>query len=127
MADLITTTTLVLMYFITPPAKPSGQPKEVQEAKAVWSLQSTAHIETQDSTHCVLYAKKLLAAVRPVNTMTLRAYCLCPNGDGDKNCYAPPTGKQISEAQGSSTPTIQTIGPNTDLPKQAPFGGGATK
>lgn len=72
MADPIITTTLVLMYFITPPAKPSGQSKEVQESKAVWTLQSTDHIETQDSTHCVLYAKKLLAAVRPVNTMTLR-------------------------------------------------------
>ena len=49
MADPLTTT-LVLMYFITPPAKtPPGESKEIRESKAVWTLQSTDHIETEDS------------------------------------------------------------------------------
>src|SRR6516165_10263051 len=121
MADLLTTT-LVLMYFVTPPAKiPLGEPKAVQESNAVWMLQSTSHIETPDSTTCFIYAKKLFAAINPVNTMTLRAYCLCPHGDGDKKCYAP-TNAQITELRGGTgpAPTIQGIGPDTPLPKPPP-------
>lgn len=126
MADPLTTT-LVLMYFITAPAKTQpGESKEIRESKAVWTLQSTDHVETEDSTHCVLYAKKLLAAVRPVNTLTLRAYCLCPNGDGDKNCYSPTLDKQIAAAGAAPpTPTIQSIGPNTPLPSPPPAPGPA--
>lgn len=120
MADPLTTT-LVLMYFITSPAKiPPGQSKEVQESKAAWTLQSTDHIETKDSKTCFLYAKQLFATVRPVNTLTLRPYCLCPDGDGDKLCYAPITDKKIAETRGPPTPTIQAIGPNTPLPKEPP-------
>lgn len=122
MADPLTTTTLVLMYFITQPTKiPMDESKEVQESKAVWTLQSTDHIETPDPRTCVLYAKKLLAAVNPVNTLTLRAFCLCPNGDGVKQCYAPPiTDKLIAETKDSLTPTIQGIGPDTPLPAAPP-------
>jgi hypothetical protein len=120
MADPLTTT-LILMYFITAPAKiPPGEKKEDQESKAVWTLQSTDHVETQDSRTCVLYAKKLFAAVRPVKTMTLRAYCLCPNGDGDSLCYAPPLDAAIAATQGPPAPTIQAIGPNTPLPEPPP-------
>jgi hypothetical protein len=40
------TTTLILMYFITPPAKiPKGETKVIQESKVAWTLQSTDHIE----------------------------------------------------------------------------------
>jgi len=120
MADPFTTT-LVLMYFITPPAKiPPGQSKVDQEAKAAWTLQSADHIDTPNSTACVLYAKKLLAAVNPVNTLTLRAYCLCPNGDGDKKCYAPILDPQIAEAREPTSPAIQAIGPTTPLPVEPP-------
>src|SRR5436309_14116114 len=56
MADPLTTT-LVLMYFVTPPAKLlPGETKEIFEARVPWTLQSTDHIETQDSIHCVTYA-----------------------------------------------------------------------
>jgi hypothetical protein len=119
MADVFTTT-LVLMYFITPPANHKGEPKETQEAKAAWTLQSADHIETPDSTACVLYARKLLAAVNPVNTLTLRAYCLCPNGDGDKKCYAPVLDKNILATSVETKPAIQAIGPNTLLPEAPP-------
>jgi len=64
MADFITTTTLVLMYFVTPPSKiPPGESKVDQESKVVWTLQSTDHIVTPDSAACVQYAVKLFAAV----------------------------------------------------------------
>jgi hypothetical protein len=128
MADPFTTT-LVLMYFITPPAKiPTGEIKEIQEAKAAWTLQSTSHIETPNSTACVMYAQKLMAAVNPVNTLTLRAYCLCPNGDGDKKCYAPPPiGPLANAARVSTTPAIQAIGPKTSLPEPPPLKGPATE
>lgn len=117
------TTTLVLMYFITPPAKiPTGESKEIQESKAAWTLQSTDHIQTKDSTTCVLFAQKLLAAIQQVNTLTLRAYCLCPSGDGDKNCYAPDYNPAIASTREPMKPTIQAIGPNTRLPKAAPSG-----
>ena len=122
MADPLTTT-LVLMYFITPPAKiPPGQSKVDQEAKAAWTLQSADHIDTPDSTACVLYAKKLLVAVNPVNTLTLRAYCLCPNGDGDKKCYAPAVSKLIAgQVREPTSPAIQAIGPTTAMPVEPPI------
>src|SRR6267142_2120173 len=111
MADPLTTT-LVLMYFVTPPAKlQPHEDKATFEARVPWTLQSSDHIETQDSIHCVTYAVKLLAALDPVNTVTLRAYCLCPNGDGDKNCYAPTTDKLIAAVGQTPQPTIQAIGP----------------
>jgi hypothetical protein len=121
MADPLTTT-LVVMYFVTPPAKLlPHEEKETFEARVPWTLQSTDHIETEDSVHCVVYAKKLMIAVRPVNTVTLRAYCLCPNGDGDKNCYAPTAEKHISAVGGPAPqPTIQAIGPNTPIPSAPP-------
>lgn len=120
MADALTTT-LVLMYFVTPPAKLlPHEDKATFEARVPWTLQSSDHIETEDSVHCVTYALKLLAALDPVNTVTLRAYCLCPNGDGDKNCYAPTKDKQIAATGQTPQQTIQAIGPTTKLPKAPP-------
>jgi hypothetical protein len=121
MADPITTTTLVLMYFITPlpPTKPPKVPKEEWEAQVVWTLQSTDHIVTPDERTCFLYAQQLLATVAPVKTMTLRPYCLCPYGDGEKECYAPSTDAQIKSGNRGKplVPTLKAIGPKTKLPK----------
>src|SRR5262245_34293175 len=120
MADPLTTATLVLMYFVTPPQKvPPNMSKEDWEAKAVWTLQSTDHIEMADSTTCVAYAVKLLAAVDPVRTMTLRPYCLCP-GDGDKLCYAPADKRIAADTLVTPKPTIQSIGRKTKLPEPPP-------
>lgn len=119
MADPLTTTTLVLMYFITPPAEiPKGQSKIIQESKAVWTLQSADHIDTPDAPTCITYAQKLMAAIDKVNTLTLRAYCLCPKGDGKEGCFGPDAKTLTLGAPG--VPTLKAIGPKTPAMNVAP-------
>ena len=120
MADPITTT-LVVMYFVTAPTKLSSQmPKEKWEPKVAWTLQSTNSIETPDAATCVSYARQLFSVVREVDTMTVRTYCLCPDGDGKSNCYSEPKDKTVMTNRPPRQPTIQRIGPTTPLPKIAP-------
>lgn len=120
MADPITTT-LVIMYFVTAPTKLAAQmPKEKWEPKVAWTLQSTNTIETVDAKTCISYARQLFSVVREVDTMTVRAYCLCPDGDGKSNCYSEPEDKSPMAVVRSRLPTIQRIGPATPPPKPAP-------
>lgn len=121
MADPIATT-LVIMYFVTAPTKLSSQmPKEKWEPKVAWTLQSTNTIETADAKTCISYARQLFSVVREVDTMTVRAYCLCPDGDGKSNCYSEPDGKSPTAVRGPRVPTVQRIGPATPPPKPAPI------
>jgi len=125
-------TTLLLLYFITSPAHiPPGESKKIQEINANWTLQATSQITTQDPVMCASIAKLMMAEFDPVNTMTVRAYCLCPLGNGSDLCFnekefqatvqdfvqrkrrGPPPG-----------PAVQRIGPQTKIPVVIPESGG---
>ena len=118
--------TLVLMYFTATPAKMADpNDKYKREATAVWTLQSTEQIETPNSAVCVSYAVKMLKTVKPVNNLTIRAYCLCPYYDeADKNCYHPTTSKMpaatFTERSGKFRTDIRPIGPDTPDPPLPP-------
>jgi hypothetical protein len=106
-------TTLLLLFFITPPA---NGPKA--ESTSLWTLQSTSQLQTDTPEMCVKIAKDMIAEVKPVKTLTVRAYCLCPAGNGSDNCF---NEEEASERMLSPNPadkpraTIQRIGPNTVL------------
>lgn len=126
-------TTLLLLYFITTPGHIApGESKTVQEINANWTLQATSQITTQDPVMCATIAKQMMTEFDPVNTMTVRAYCLCPHGNGSNLCFneeqfqariqdfnarrGPPPG-----------PAVQRIGPQTRIPVPVPSPGGATQ
>jgi hypothetical protein len=71
---------LLLLYFITPPA-----PGKKDETKRVWTLQSTVQMELENSDACHRIGNRMIEYAEPVATLTVRAYCICQNGDG-KTC-----------------------------------------
>jgi hypothetical protein len=132
-------TTLLLLYFITPAANvPASETKDTQEMKVVWTFQSSSQIELPDPDTCTSTALQMMAEIKPVRTMTVRAYCLCPHGiedRGNKECFneqqvqARITQKKegvIKEEAIVSRPIVLPIGPSTPDPF-APKGGGAKK
>jgi hypothetical protein len=64
---------LLVMYFVTPPA-----PGPKNEKERVWTLQSTSQTAFNDIELCRVMGKSIINAVKPVHTLTVRAYCLCP-------------------------------------------------
>lgn len=129
-------TTLLLLYFITPAVNiPSGENKDAQEKKDIWSFQSSSEIQLPDPDTCTSTALQMMAEIKPVRTMTVRAYCLCPHGmenRGNKECFneeavqARIAQQKKGEIQTVSRPIVLPIGPKTPDPF-APKGGGATK
>ncbi|MDA9420614.1 hypothetical protein XH97_00125 [Bradyrhizobium sp. CCBAU 53380] len=80
-------TTLVIMYFVTAPVNvPTGQPKDIQEQNANWTLQTTSQIQTEDPKSCLSIGIKMTKEFLPVNTSTIRVYCICPVGSEEKVC-----------------------------------------
>jgi hypothetical protein len=74
-------TTLLLLYFTTPAANvPVSETKEMQEKKAIWTFQSSSQISLPDVDICTSTALQMMDEIKPVRTMTVRAYCLCPHG-----------------------------------------------
>ncbi len=81
MADL--PTTLLILYFVgQPPLDPKGLSKADLETKVNWTLQSTSQIETKSPEACRAIGNQLIARMDKVNTMTVRAYCLCADASG---------------------------------------------
>jgi hypothetical protein len=76
-------TTLLILYFVgQPPADPKGISKGELETKINWMLQSTSQIETRSPEACRAIGNQLIERMDKVNTMTVRAYCLCADGSG---------------------------------------------
>jgi hypothetical protein len=106
-------TTLLLLFFVTPPA---NGPKN--ETTSFWTLQSTSQFQTQDPDMCTKLAYDMMNEVKPVKTLTVRAYCLCPTGNGTDECFneekaiASLTSKDAAKR---SQPTVLRIGPQTPL------------
>ena len=96
--------TLLLLYFIAPP---TNAPKS--EAKTVWTLQSTSQIQFPTPAACRTIGKGMIAEIKPVATMTVRAYCLCAQGYG-KVCVGSDQFQSFTDKK--PTPTIESLGPN---------------
>jgi hypothetical protein len=80
-------TTLVIMYFATTPVHvPPGEPKDIQEQNANWTLQTTSQIQTEDPDSCLSIGIKMTKEFLPVNTSTIRVYCICPKGSEAEVC-----------------------------------------
>ncbi|RJF74357.1 hypothetical protein [Rhodopseudomonas palustris] len=76
-------TTLLILYFVgQPPMDPKNIPKAELETKINWTLQSTSQIETRSPEACRAIGNQLIERMDKVNTMTVRAYCLCADGSG---------------------------------------------
>jgi hypothetical protein len=129
-------TTLVILYFITPPAAiPPGELKKDQEINATWTLQATSQITTQDPVMCASLAKLMIAEFDPVNTVAVRTYCLCPRGNGSNLCFNEDEFQKslqgfLEKRKGPPPgPAVQRIGPQTRIPSPypSPNPGGATK
>jgi hypothetical protein len=89
------TTTLLILYFVTPAVNvPKGETKVDFEKKAVWTLQSTSQVTLENSALCADMGTKLINQFNKVYTITVRAYCLCPKGDGNKVCFNNDTGAE---------------------------------
>ena len=97
-------TTLLLLYFIAPP---TNAPKS--EAKTVWTLQSTSQIQFPTPAACRTIGKGMIAEIKPVVTMTVRAYCLCADGNG-KVCVGADELKALTAE--AKKPTIEPLGPD---------------
>jgi hypothetical protein len=115
MADPISTafqTTLLILYFVTPAVNvPNGESKKVFETKAVWTLQSQSQITLENSTVCSQMGTKLINQFAKVYTITVRAYCLCPHGDGSKACFNNQPEIDAHAAPGQGQATIIPLGP----------------
>jgi hypothetical protein len=104
------TTTLLILYFVgTPPSDPAGIPKPEQEKKINWTLQSTSQIETPSPEACFAIGNQIITKIDKVNTMTVRAYCLCADGDG-KICKDAEGSNIMSLNPRERTPTVEAIG-----------------
>jgi hypothetical protein len=91
---------LLLLYFITPAA-----PGPKMESKRVWTLQSTSQMEMENSDACHRIGRDMMAYIKPVANLTVRAYCLCQNGDG-KIC--PSDTEKLAPAV--PVPTVEPLG-----------------
>jgi hypothetical protein len=119
MADPLSTafqTTLLILYFVTPAVNvPGGEGKKVFETKTIWTLQSTSQISLEDSDTCHKMGTKLINQFKHVYTITVRAYCLCPHGDGNKVCFNNQNGLDEFKSHAThgqeSGPTIMLLGP----------------
>jgi hypothetical protein len=127
-------TTLVIMYFVTTPVHiPPGEPKNVQEQNANWTLQTTSQIETEDPDSCLSIGIKMAKEFEVVNTSTIRLYCICPKGatalvclNREEKIAAAEREKKMlkkdepnfvePEEVKTRAPTLLRIGPNTPDP-----------
>jgi hypothetical protein len=116
-------TTLLLLYFVTPAANvPASETKDMQEKKDLWTFQSASQIELPDPDTCTSTALQMMAEIKPVRTMTVRAYCLCPRGKedrGNKECFNEQqfqAHKAENEGGITSRPIVLPIGPLTPDP-----------
>jgi hypothetical protein len=117
-------TTLLIMYFATPAEtmhlKPGDKPK--YETTKVWTLQSTNQIPTENPNMCVAVGTNLIHEFDLVSTVTVRAYCLCPeNVTNDDACFKQREQESKAITRKGLVPvtppaTILRLGPSTTLP-----------
>ena len=107
--ESILPTTLLLLFFVTAPANvPKDLPKPALEAQSVWVLQSTARIDLKSPQACKDIGTAMLEDIRPVTTMTVRAYCICENGNG-KQCPNDTLHSIMSMSQGQDMRALNKV------------------
>lgn len=106
-------TTLLLLYFVSPPV---NGPKN--EAKRIWTLQSTSQIQTPTPKACVVIGNQMIEEILPVSTMTVRAYCLCAHGDGNACVQSQDLQPFARAPNAEPRPTVQRLGPKTVVPSR---------
>jgi hypothetical protein len=116
------TTTLLILYFVgTPPSDPAGKSKPEQEKKINWTLQSTSQIETPSPEACFAIGNQIIAKIDKVNTMTVRAYCLCADGTG-KICADAEGASRADKALADRVPTVEAVGREPRVKSKPPPG-----
>jgi hypothetical protein len=116
-------TTLLLLYFVTPPAElKKGETKSQFEARSVWTLQSTVRLDFNSPDACKKIGTKMIEEIEPVTTLTVRAYCICENGDGKNKCPDDTWHTLAKEGQKTEDtfPTLERLGkskPSQPLPR----------
>lgn len=113
-------TTLLLLYFVAPPSDvPKGESKTILETKALWTLQSTVRIDFKTPDACKKIGTKMIQEVEPVATLTVRAYCICENGNGNKcpddtwNSFA-----TLGQKTEGTRPTVEALGKPSPPPSR---------
>jgi hypothetical protein len=113
-------TTLLLLYFVAPPADyPKGETKTEHESKSLWTLQSTARIDFKTPDACKKIGTKMIEELEFVSTLTVRAYCICENGDGNK-CPSDTWNTFMSSGQKTENtqPTMEPLGKPAPPPRR---------
>src|SRR5262249_5214965 len=113
-------TTLLVLYFVSPAqnVKAPFVKKDLESSK-VWSLQATSQIPTENPNMCAAMGIKLIHEFDDVSTVTVRAYCMCPEKVIKNDiCYnrIEAERKLLSLAPGAKTGTIIRLGPDTVVP-----------
>jgi hypothetical protein len=106
-------TTLLLLYFITPPAEiKKHETKSHFEARSVWTLQSTVRLDFNSPDACKKIGWKMIDEVEPVTTLTVRAYCICENGNGEDKCPDDTWHNIMEKGQKieNTFPTVESLG-----------------
>jgi hypothetical protein len=111
-------TTLLLLYFVgQPPSDPGGISKAELETKINWTLQSTSQIETRSPEACRTIGNQLIERIDKVNTMTVRAYCLCADSAGTSCKGTEDLSKSRDSnddtARKSESPIVEVLGRRT--------------
>jgi hypothetical protein len=107
-------TTLLILYFTTAATtvKVDKTTKPKFEKTKIWTLQSTSQIPTENPNMCVSIGTQYIHEFDEVSTVTVRAYCMCPeaaaNQDKSDACF---NQGQLDQ----KNPKIQSI-----VPKNAP-------
>lgn len=107
-------TTLLVLYFTTGAATVTvnEKTKPAFEKSKIWALQSTSQIPTENPNMCLSIGKLYIHEFVEVSTVTVRAYCICPEHATGPNENDACLNQQRLDA---GNPKIQTI-----LPSGAP-------
>jgi hypothetical protein len=122
MPDAITSffqTTLVVLYFVTPAETVDLAPgkKPDFEKTKIWTLQSTSQIPTENPNMCVANGLLLIKEFEQVSTVTVRAYCLCPEHVTGPDDFCEEARKNLVRRGVKPPPaTVIRIGPDTKMP-----------
>jgi hypothetical protein len=120
-------TTLLVLYFTTTATtvKVDQTSKPKYEKTKIWTLQSTSQIPTENPNMCLTIGTQYIHEFDDVSTMTVRAYCICPEAamaEKEKNaCFNQQQRDQNSarmrsiQPPGAPSATILRLGPNSTL------------
>jgi hypothetical protein len=104
--------TLFVMLFVTPPyTLPKGEVKD--EAKHLWTLQSSSTMEFASQTGCMESGHRIYTSVKPVANLAFRGLCLCESTIAGEVCPVPPPESKSATATKSRLNIPQASGVST--------------